>query len=75
MIVTPEIHREAAALLMLIGYSVDSDILLTNRVLKRQGNLADKMAGAFTTGFIMTSTAIAAALADRRHAAAVDLPR
>ena len=52
-----------AALLMLIGYSVDSDILLTNRVLKRQGNLADKMQGAFTTGFIMTSTAIAAALA------------
>jgi preprotein translocase subunit SecF len=52
-----------AALLMLIGYSVDSDILLTNRVLKRQGNLADKMAGAFTTGFIMTSTAIAAAAA------------
>ena len=52
-----------AALLMLIGYSVDSDILLTNRVLKRQGNLADKMAGAFTTGFIMTSTAMAAAIA------------
>ena len=52
-----------AALLMLIGYSVDSDILLTNRVLKRQGNLADKMAGAFTTGFIMTSTALVAALA------------
>ena len=52
-----------AALLMLIGYSVDSDILLTNRVLKRQGALRDKMAGAFTTGFIMTSTAIAAALA------------
>ncbi|MEN6519262.1 MAG: protein translocase subunit SecF [Methanospirillum sp.] len=52
-----------AALLMLIGFSVDSDILLTNRVLKRQGNLADKMAGAFTTGFIMTSTAIAAVIA------------
>ena len=27
-----------AALLMLIGYSVDSDILLTMRVLKRQGS-------------------------------------
>ncbi len=52
-----------AALLMLIGFSVDSDILLTNRVLKRQGNLVDKMAGAFTTGFIMTSTAIAAVVA------------
>ena len=30
-----------AALLMLIGYSVDSDILLTTRVLKRQGKLND----------------------------------
>lgn len=48
------------ALLMLIGYSVDSDILLTNRVLKRQGKLADKLAGAFHTGIIMTSTTFAA---------------
>lgn len=49
-----------AALLMLIGYSVDSDILLTMRVLKRQGVLAEKLAGAFHTGLIMTSTTIAA---------------
>lgn len=49
-----------AALLMLIGYSVDSDILLTTRVLKRQGKLNDKLAGAFHTGIIMTSTTIAA---------------
>jgi preprotein translocase subunit SecF len=52
-----------AALLMLIGYSVDSDILLTMRVLKRQGKLEEKLAGAFHTGIIMTSTAIAAAAA------------
>jgi preprotein translocase subunit SecF len=52
-----------AALLMLIGYSVDSDILLTNRVLKRQGKLHDKLAGAFHTGIIMTSTTFAAATA------------
>ena len=52
-----------AALLMLIGYSVDSDILLTNRVLKRQGKLNDKLTGAFRTGIIMTSTTLAAALA------------
>jgi preprotein translocase subunit SecF len=52
-----------AALLMLIGYSVDSDILLTMRTLKRQGKLEDKLAGAFRTGIIMTSTAIAAAAA------------
>jgi preprotein translocase subunit SecF len=51
-----------AALLMLIGYSVDSDILLTMRVLKRQGKLEDKLAGAFHTGIIMTSTALAAVL-------------
>lgn len=49
-----------AALLMLIGYSVDSDILLTNRVLKRQGKLIDKLKGAFDTGIIMTSTTFAA---------------
>ncbi|HWS21197.1 MAG TPA: protein translocase subunit SecF [Methanoregula sp.] len=52
-----------AALLMLIGYSVDSDILLTNRVLKRQGKLNEKLTGAFRTGIIMTSTTLAAALA------------
>src|SRR5512136_2707891 len=49
-----------AALLMLIGYSVDSDILLTNRVLKRQGKLNDKFTGAFRTGIIMTTTTLAA---------------
>jgi len=51
-----------AALLMLIGYSVDSDILLTMRVLKRQGKLEEKLAGAFHTGIIMTSTTLAAVL-------------
>lgn len=51
-----------AALLMLIGYSVDSDILLTTRVLKRQGKLTDKLSGAFHTGIIMTSTTIAAVI-------------
>jgi len=49
-----------AALLMLIGYSVDSDILLTMRVFKRQGKFEEKLGGAFHTGIIMTSTAIAA---------------
>jgi len=52
-----------AALLMLIGYSVDSDILLTTRVLKRQGKLQEKLAGAFHTGIIMTSTTFAAMMA------------
>jgi preprotein translocase subunit SecF len=52
-----------AALLMLIGYSVDSDILLTTRILKRQGKLQEKLAGAFQTGMIMTSTTFAAVTA------------
>jgi preprotein translocase subunit SecF len=52
-----------AALLMLIGYSVDSDILLTTRILKRQGKLQEKMAGAFHTGIIMTTTTFAAIMA------------
>ncbi len=49
-----------AALLMLIGYSVDSDILLTTRLLKRRGNLDDKVTNAMTTGLTMTSTTLAA---------------
>jgi preprotein translocase subunit SecF len=49
-----------AALLMLIGYSVDSDILLTTRVLKRKGKFSEKIQGAFRTGFTMTSTTISA---------------
>ena len=52
-----------AALLMLIGYSVDSDILLTMRVIKRQGKLDEKLAGAFHTGIIMTTTTLAAVAA------------
>ncbi len=49
-----------AALLMLIGYSVDSDILLTTRLLKRKGKLEEKLSGAFRTGIIMTTTTLAA---------------
>lgn len=52
-----------AALLMLIGYSVDSDILLTTRLLKRKGKLGEKLKGAFRTGFIMTTTTLTAVAA------------
>lgn len=52
-----------AAILMLIGYSVDSNILLTTKVLKRQGKLEEKMEGAFRTGIIMTTTTLAAIVA------------
>ena len=51
-----------AALIMLIAYSVDSNILLTNKVFKRSGNLNDKIAGAMRTGMLMTTSTIAAFL-------------
>jgi preprotein translocase subunit SecF len=52
-----------AALLMLIGYSVDSDILLTNRVLKRRGTIEEKVSRAIETGITMTSTVLVALMA------------
>jgi len=52
------------AILMLIGYSVDTDILLTNRILKRdEGSLNEKIFGAFKTGITMTLTSLFAVLA------------
>lgn len=49
-----------AALLMLIGYSVDTDILLTTRLLKRKGELNNKIMDAMKTGMTMTMTTLAA---------------
>ena len=49
-----------AALLMLIGYSVDSDILLTNHVLRRSGGFYESVRRAMRTGVTMTLTSIAA---------------
>jgi len=50
-----------SAFLMLIGYSVDTDILLTTRVLKRrEGSVNQRIFGAFKTGIFMTLTAILA---------------
>jgi preprotein translocase subunit SecF len=52
-----------AAFLMLIGYSVDTDILLTTRVLKRtEGSVYDRIVGALKTGMTMSLTALAAVL-------------
>lgn len=49
------------ALLMLIGYSVDTDILLTTRLIrKKEGSLNERMKDAFKTGMTMTLTSIAA---------------
>ena len=49
-----------AALLMIIGYSVDSDILLNNHVLKRHGSFYESTFRAMRTGISMTLTSIAA---------------
>lgn len=49
------------AFLMLIGYSVDTDILLTTRLLRNQeGTINQRILGALKTGLTMTLTAIAA---------------
>ncbi|MBI2498723.1 hypothetical protein HYV88_00600 [Candidatus Woesearchaeota archaeon] len=48
-------------LLLLIGYSVDTDILLTTRVLKRQeGTIWNRMTSSLKTGLTMTTTAVVA---------------
>jgi preprotein translocase subunit SecF len=50
-----------AAFLMLIGYSVDTDILLTTRVIKRkEGTVFHRIIGAADTGLTMTGTALVA---------------
>lgn len=52
------------AILMLIGYSVDTDILLTTRVLKRdEDSLNTRILGALKTGLTMTLTSFFAILA------------
>jgi preprotein translocase subunit SecF len=49
------------AFLMLIGYSVDTDILLTSRILKRrEGSVNSRIIDSFKTGITMTLTSIAA---------------
>jgi len=52
-----------AALLMVIGYSVDSNILLTTRLLKRRGELVPKVRNAMKTGLTMTITTLCAMIA------------
>ncbi len=49
-----------AALLMLIGYSVDSDILLNNSILRRSGDFYESTHRAMRTGVTMTLTSMAA---------------
>jgi preprotein translocase subunit SecF len=49
-----------AALLMIIGYSVDSDILLNNHILRRRGGFYESTYRAMRTGVTMTLTSISA---------------
>jgi preprotein translocase subunit SecF len=52
-----------AAFLMLIGYAVDDNLLLTTRALKKkQGSLNTRIYGAFKTGILMSGTALIAIL-------------
>ncbi len=52
------------ALLMLLGYSIDTDIVLATRVFKvEKGNISEKIRSAFITGMTMTLTALAALIA------------
>ncbi len=52
-----------AALLMLIGYSVDSDILLTANLLNKKGDLNVKIRTTMKTGITMTFTTLSAVFA------------
>lgn len=49
-----------AGLLMIIGYSVDTDILLSTRILKETGNYLENFYDAFKTGTTMTLTTLSA---------------
>ncbi|MFC4543856.1 protein translocase subunit SecF [Halosolutus amylolyticus] len=51
-----------AGLLLLIGYSVDSDILLNNHILRRSGDFYESTHRAMRTGVVMTVTSMAAML-------------
>ena len=49
-----------AALLMIIGYSVDSDVLLNNHILRRRGSFYESTYRAMRTGVTMTLTSLVA---------------
>jgi preprotein translocase subunit SecF len=52
-----------AAFLMLIGYSVDTDIMLSSRMLRRkQDTIMQRVYGALRTGLTMSATTISAVL-------------
>jgi preprotein translocase subunit SecF len=63
-----------AALLMLIGYSVDSDILLNNHILRRRGDFYESTYRAMETGVTMTVTSISAMAVMYVVSAALGIP-
>ena len=63
-----------AALLMLIGYSVDSDLLLNNHVLRRHGDFYESTYRAMRTGVTMTVTSIVAMVVMTAVATAFAIP-
>ena len=63
-----------AALLMLIGYSVDSDLLLNNHVIRRRGDFYNSTFRAMRTGVTMTITSIAAMVVMATVATVLGIP-
>ena len=51
-----------SALLMLVGYSVDTDIMLTTRLFKRAGTLSESAGASLKTGLTMTGTTLVAVM-------------
>jgi preprotein translocase subunit SecF len=49
-------------LLMILGYSVDTNILLTNRTLREKGHFKEQYKSALRTGLTMTATSVVALL-------------
>ncbi|MBN2203323.1 MAG: hypothetical protein JW700_04030 [Candidatus Aenigmarchaeota archaeon] len=49
-----------AALLMIIGYSVDDDVMITTRVLKGEGSIDEKVRGSYKTSFTTTAATLVA---------------
>jgi len=50
-----------AALLLVLGYSIDTDLVLTTKLLKRkEGSLTERLFGSIKTGLTMTITTIVA---------------
>ncbi|MEM4396144.1 MAG: hypothetical protein QXR30_00585 [Candidatus Woesearchaeota archaeon] len=48
-----------SALLMLIGYSIDTNILLATRLIKEKGNIEELLSSSLKTGLLMSLTTLA----------------